>query len=81
MLLYAFVVMIFIASGCVWYLFNPGLMPYGFVLGAALGSSIFFSIACTHAVIKRIMPVYHPCFLTGFASMIFFALTFILRII
>lgn len=77
-LLYAIVALIFIVLGCVWYLFNPGYVPFDFVLGVALGASVFFFIACFSAVLKKQMPILHPCFLISLSSTVFFALNFIL---
>ena len=77
MVAYSFVILLFFALGCVWYLFNPGFISYRFVLGLSLGVATFSTANCLISVSKGVMPFYHAYFLASASSLVFFALNLI----
>ena len=79
--LYGIVPFIFWILGCVWYISNPGLIPYDFVMGVALGSALLSFISYLTSVIRKLCHPFHIVCITSYASIVFFSLVFILRII
>ena len=75
-LLSGFIPILLWILGCVWYIFGLTVIPYEFVIGAALGAALFYTVVLVSTWAEEFslnLPV-----LTSFASLVFFALAVIL---